>query len=148
VVHQVQRHLSAKMTVAHVGRMVPYETSSLKEGAMLHVWGFLGRVTWALSRGGAVVHCCVSLATQQFKRNAYQQHCCARNNSHGDVSMVTGLLSTWTSTDIASVVLKIARVETCVCIWLRTPGGLKSDLVLRDRPGWTCTCVRRVVDYV
>jgi hypothetical protein len=60
---------------------------------LFHVWGFLDNVTWALSRGGAVVHCCASLATQQFKRKAYQQHCCARDNSHGDVSMVTGLLS-------------------------------------------------------
>jgi hypothetical protein len=43
---------------------------------------------------------------------------------------------------------EIARVKTCVCIWRRTPVGLKSDLVFQDRPGWTCTCVRRVVDCV
>jgi hypothetical protein len=43
---------------------------------------------------------------------------------------------------------EIVQVETCVCIWLRTPVGLKSELVFRDRPGWTCTCVRRVVDCV
>jgi hypothetical protein len=61
-----------------------------------------------------VVHCCVSLATHQFKRKAYQQHCCARDNSHEYVSMVTGLLSTWTSTDIVSVFLEFARVQTCV----------------------------------
>jgi hypothetical protein len=114
---------------------------------LLHVWGFLGNVTWALSRGGAVVHCCVSLTTQQFKRKAYQQHCCARDNSHGDVSMVTGLLSMdfyW----YRQSCFEIARVETCVCIWLRTPVGWKSELVFRDRTGWTCTGVRRAVDCV
>jgi hypothetical protein len=51
---------------------------------LLHVSGFLGSVAWALSRGGAVVHCCVSFATQQYRR-VYQQHCCARDNRHGDV---------------------------------------------------------------
>jgi hypothetical protein len=64
-----------------------------KFSILLHVWGFLGKVTWALSRNNAVVYCYVSLATQQFKRSAYPQHCCARDNSNGDVSMVTGLLS-------------------------------------------------------
>jgi hypothetical protein len=83
---------------------------------MLHMWCFLGRVAWELSRGGAVVHCCVSLATQQFKRKAYQQHCCARDNSHGDFSMVTGSLSTWTSTDIVSRVLK-SRESRRACVF-------------------------------
>jgi hypothetical protein len=57
---------------------------------LLHVWGFLGDVTWALSRNDAVVHFNVSLATQQFKRRAYPQHCYRRDNRHGDVSMATG----------------------------------------------------------
>jgi hypothetical protein len=57
------------------------------------VWGFLGNITWALSHNNAVVHCYVSLATQQFKRRAYLQHCYARDNRHGDVSIVTSLLS-------------------------------------------------------
>jgi hypothetical protein len=60
---------------------------------LLRVWGFLGDVTWTLSRNNAVVHRYVSLATQQFKRRVYPQHCYARDNRHGDVSMVTGLLS-------------------------------------------------------
>jgi hypothetical protein len=49
----------------------------------------------ALSRNDRIVqHCCVSLATQQLKRRAYQkQHCCARDNSHGYVCMVMLLLS-------------------------------------------------------
>jgi hypothetical protein len=64
----------------------------VKEGAMFHVWGFLGDVTWALSRNNAVGHCYVSLATQQLKRRAYQQLCYARNNRHRDVSMVFGIL--------------------------------------------------------
>jgi hypothetical protein len=112
---------------------------------LLHVWGFLGNVAWALSRNNAVVHCYIFLATQQFKRKAYQQNCCARDNSHEDVSMVTG----WSSMDFywyRHSGFEIARVETCVCIWLRTPVGLRSDLVFRDRPGWTCTFVQRVVD--
>jgi hypothetical protein len=95
---------------------------------LLHVWGFLGSVAWALSRGGEVVHCCVSLATQQFKRKAYQQHCCACDSSHGDVSMVTG----WLSMDFywyRKSCLEIARVQTCVCIWLRTPFGWKTKFV-------------------
>jgi hypothetical protein len=33
---------------------------------LLHVWGFLAEVTWALSRNNAVVHCYLSLATQQY----------------------------------------------------------------------------------
>jgi hypothetical protein len=35
----------------------------------------------------------ISLATQQFKRRAYPQHCYVRENRQGDVSMVTRLLS-------------------------------------------------------
>jgi hypothetical protein len=50
----------------------------------------------ALSRNNGIVqHCCVSLATQQLKRRAYQQqHCYARNNRHRDVIMVFGILLT------------------------------------------------------
>jgi hypothetical protein len=60
---------------------------------LLHVWGFLGDVTWALPRTNSVVHFYVSLATQQFKRRAYPQHCYVRDNGHGNVFMITGLLS-------------------------------------------------------
>jgi hypothetical protein len=34
------------------------------------------------------------------------------------------------------------------CVWLQTPFGWKTELVFRDRTGWTCTCVRRAVDCV
>jgi hypothetical protein len=69
---------------------------------------------WALSRNNAVVHCCVSLTTQQFKQRTYQQHCYARDNRHGDVSMVTGLLSTdfcWYSQSCLKIA---ARRRACV----------------------------------
>jgi hypothetical protein len=72
-------------------------------------------VAWALSRGGAVVHCCVSLATQQFKRKAYQQHCGARDNNHGDVYMVTGL-STETSNELVSCVLGLEEIGHTRCV--------------------------------
>jgi hypothetical protein len=58
--------------------------------------------------------------------------------------MVTGLLSDGLLR-YRQCGFEIARVKTCVCIWRRTPVGLKSDLVFRDRPGRTCTCVRRVL---
>jgi hypothetical protein len=47
----------------------------LLEGViLLHVLDFLGSVTLAPSRNNGIVqHCCVSLATQQLKRKAYQQ---------------------------------------------------------------------------
>jgi hypothetical protein len=83
---------------------------------MLHVWDFLGNVTWALSRNNAVVHRYASLATQQFKRRAYPQHCYARDNRHGDVSIVTSLLSTdfyWYSQSLFGNCL----VQMCVCGW-------------------------------
>jgi hypothetical protein len=95
---------------------------------LLHMWGFLGYVTWALSRNNAVVHCYVSLATQQFKRRAYLQHCYARDNTHGDVSMVTGLLSTDFYWFVGSQCLEIAEYRR-VCVWLRTPVGWKTELV-------------------
>jgi hypothetical protein len=40
-----------------------------------------------------IVHCCVSLVTQQYlaDNNVNKQHCCARNN--GRASMVTGWMS-------------------------------------------------------
>jgi hypothetical protein len=105
----------------------------------LHVWGFLGNVTWALSRNNAVVHCYVSLATQEFKRKAYQQHCCARDNSHGDVSMVTGLLSSnfdW----YRQCVFEITRVQTCVCLATDT-FGWKTEFVSGncERSTWVYT---------
>jgi hypothetical protein len=63
------------------------------------------------------------------------------------VTMVMGLMS-MDFYGYRQCGLEIARVKTCVCIWRWTPVGLKSDLVFQDRPGWTCTCVRRVVDCV
>jgi hypothetical protein len=49
-----------------------------------------------------------------------------------------------TSTDVRF--WKSPRVDARV--WLRTPFGWKSELVFRDRTGWTCTCVRSAVDCV
>jgi hypothetical protein len=62
-----------------------------------------------------VVHCCVSLATRQFKRKAYQQQCGARDNNHGDVSMVTGLLSAETSNELVSCVLGLEEIGRTRC---------------------------------
>jgi hypothetical protein len=96
-----------------------------------------------------MVHCYVSLATQQFKRRAYSQHCYARNNRHGDVSMVTGLLST-DSYRFSQSCLEIARVHTCVCVFgygLRLVGRLSSYREIaretREFIPWTVKTVYR-----
>jgi hypothetical protein len=99
--------------------------------------GFLGDVMWALSRNNAVVHCYVSLATQQFKRRAYPQHCYACDNRHGDVSMVTGLLSTDFYWFVVSQCLEIAECRRA-CVWLGTPFGWKTELVLGNCERSTC----------
>jgi hypothetical protein len=105
---------------------------------LLHVWGFLGNVTWALSRNNAVVYFYVSLATQQFKQRACQQHCCARDNTHGDVPMATGLLSSdfyWFS--------RVLEITGCrrACVWLLTPFGWKTEFVSGncERSTWAYT---------
>jgi hypothetical protein len=104
---------------------------------MLHLWGFLGDVTWALSRNSAVVHCYAPLATQQFKRRACPQHCYARDSRHRDVSMVTGLLSTDFYWFVVSPCLEIAECRRA-CVWLRTPFGWKTKLVLGNYERSTC----------
>jgi hypothetical protein len=105
---------------------------------LLHVWGFFGNVTWALSGNNAVVHCYVSLATQQFKRRAYQQHCYARDNRHGDVSVVTGL-----STDFYWFSQSCLEIAECrrVCVWLRTAVSWKTEFVSEncERSTWVYT---------
>jgi hypothetical protein len=134
---------------------------------LLHVWGFLGNVTWALSCNNAVVHFYVSLATQQLKRRAYSQHCHARDNRHGDVSMVTGLLSTDFYWFVVSPCLEIPSVDARVCLatdsfwvydWVSS-GKLREKLVCldaswlqewefvpEDRRGCERTCVWRFTD--
>jgi hypothetical protein len=92
IIKYVALHVSAFNNHLQV-RAIYRPITFLHAMIMLHVWGFLGNVTWALSRNNAVVQCYVSLAKQQFKRRAYPQHCYARDNRHGDVSMFTGLLS-------------------------------------------------------
>jgi hypothetical protein len=87
---------------------------------------------WALSRNNAAVHCYVFLATQQFRRRAYQQHCYARNNRPRDVSMVFGILL------ILSVVFENRLVQTCVCVWLWTPFGWKTEFVSGNCERSTC----------
>jgi hypothetical protein len=108
------------------------------EGGMilLHVWGFLGDVTWALSHK-AVVHCSVSFATQQCKWRAYSQHCYAHDSRHGDVSVVTGLLFTDFCWFAISPCLEIAECRR-TCVWLRTPVGWKTELVLGNCERSTC----------
>jgi hypothetical protein len=79
----------------------------------------------------------ISIATQQFKQRAYQQHCYVRDNGHGNVSMVTGLLST----DIYWFVLSpCLEITECIraCVWLRTPVGWKTELVLGNCERSTC----------
>jgi hypothetical protein len=49
----------------------------------------------ALSRNNGIVqHCCVSLATQQLKRRAYQQAAWLRTQQYTHVTMVFGILLT------------------------------------------------------
>jgi hypothetical protein len=124
-------------------------TSSLKEGAMLHVWGFLGNVTWALSRNNAVAHCYISLATQQFKRKAYQQNCCARDNSHEDVSMVTGWLFMdfyWYRQSGFEIVLVYLATDSCWFEeWFSVPRPSRLDVYVCSKSCWLCLrvcCVR------
>jgi hypothetical protein len=146
----------------------------MHETILLHVWGFLGDVTWALSHNNAVVHCYVSLATQQFLRMGYPQHCYERDNRHGNVSIVTGLLSTDFCWFVVSPCLEIAEcrrvcleIAECrrVCLatdccrledWVST-GKLREKLVCLEaswlqewefvpdeRRGWARTCVWRL----
>jgi hypothetical protein len=80
----------------------------------------------------------ISLAIQQFKRRAYPQHCYARDNRHGDVSVVTGLLSTNFYWFVVSPCLEIAECRRPTCVCLRTPFGWKTELVLRNCERNTC----------
>jgi hypothetical protein len=86
------------------------------------VWGFLGNVTWVLSRNNAVVHCYVSLETQQFKLRACQQHCCAR-----ETFLWSRDCCLRTSIDFVSR-LEIAECRRA-CVWLPTPFGWKTEFV-------------------
>jgi hypothetical protein len=77
----------------------------------------------ALSRGsGMVQHCCVSLATQQLKRRAYQQAAwlCTQQK--------TRFYGIRNSTDMTSVCWNSLEFRR-VCIWLRTPFGCKTEFV-------------------
>jgi hypothetical protein len=80
-------------------------------------------VTWALSRNNTVVHCCVTLATQQFKRKTYPQHCKARDNRHGDVCfyghgiVVYGLLLICSQSCLE--IAECRHVCVCVCVCVR-----------------------------
>jgi hypothetical protein len=117
---------------------------------LLHVRFPWRRDIGALSRNNAMVHCYVYLATQQFKRRAYPQHCYARDNSHGDVSMVTGLLSTdfyWFS---QSVYWKSQRVDVRVCLatdsfwleeWVSVPRLYRSDVYVCSKSCRLCLTV-------
>jgi hypothetical protein len=108
----------------------------------------------------------ISLATQQFKRRAYAQHCYVRDNRGGHVSMVTGLLSTDFYWFVVSPCLEIAECR-CVCLatdccWLEdwvSIGKLREkhvcveaswlqewEFVPEERRGWARTCVWRFTD--
>jgi hypothetical protein len=112
---------------------------------LLHVWGFLGQVMWALLRNNAVVHCYISLAMQQFKWRAYQQHCYARNNRHRDVSMVFGILL------ILSVLVwkeSGADVRACLAMdsswleeWVSVPRPYRMDVYMCSKGCWLCLTV-------
>jgi hypothetical protein len=109
---------------------------------LLHVWGFLGDVTWALSRNSSVVHCYVSLATQQFKRRAYQQHCYARNNRHRRFYVLRN------STDIVSRVWKSPSADVLVCLatdsfWLEDSSYPEIAREAREFIRWTVKTVDR-----
>jgi hypothetical protein len=131
------------------------------------MWGFLGDVTWAVSRNNAVVHCYVSLATQQLKRRAYPQHCYASDNRHRDVSMVRGLLSREFYWFVVSRVWKLPSVDVFLCLatdycWLEhwvSAGKLrekhvcleasclqKLEFVTGESRGRARTCVWRFTD--
>jgi hypothetical protein len=110
----------------------------------------------------------ISLATQQFKRRAYPQHCYGHDNRHRDVSMVTRLLCTDFYWFVVSPCLEIAECKrVCVCLatdsfWLEdwvSIGKLREkhvcleiswlqewEFVPEERRGWARTCVWRLSD--
>jgi hypothetical protein len=100
----------------------------------------------ALSRNNGIIHCCVSLATQQYwtalaslaDNNVNKQHCYARSNRQAFPWLRDGCLRT--STDIQCG-LEFVRVQTLWCIWLRTPFGWKIKFVSRncERSTWVYT---------
>jgi hypothetical protein len=93
---------------------------------LLHVWGFLGNIMWALSHNNAVVHCYVSLAMQQFKRRPI---CSIVTHMTIDTEM---FLWSWhcclrTSIDLVNRVWKSLSADVLVC--LATDSGWFEDWV-------------------
>jgi hypothetical protein len=81
---------------------------------LLHVRFPWQRDVGVLSRNNGIVqHCCVSLATQQLKRRAYQQAAWLRTQKYTHVSMVFGILLT-------SPVCFEIRSSADVCVYLAT----------------------------
>jgi hypothetical protein len=101
---------------------------------VLHVWGFLGNVTWALSRNNAwyIVRCNATIQTE---------------------GLLAALLRTWQDTEmflwsryrclqtsIDFVVSSCLEIAECrrVCVWLWIPAGWKTELILGNCERSTC----------
>jgi hypothetical protein len=110
---------------------------------MLHVWGSLGSVTLALLQQCTSTTLLRSLATQQYWAALASL---SSNNvinsivTHATIDTETLL---WYSEFYwhHQSGFEIARVKTCVCIWLRTPFGWKIKFVSGncDRSTWVYT---------
>jgi hypothetical protein len=73
------------------------------------VWGSLGSITLALLQQWGSKHCCVSLATQQLRRRAYQKPAWLRTQQWTGVSMV-----------MRFVVFGVGLICTAVCVGIRS----------------------------